>query len=182
MSQITPIELGSETPCLSYLRAFISLNHVPSLFTLRLGRQWTAQSLPAGIVKGTKKQCYSNAGMLAFSRPDLTYVEGYACPKDLIPVHHAWCIDANGRVYDNTFEDSETADYYGVPIPTPLMARVIRDSGMWGLFAEHMRPEFLLECLQAVQNSSWAVPDEDIRDLLGVLLKFTEKHSASESA
>lgn len=54
------------------------------------------------------KECFRNALMMAQER-SLDYVEGYALGHG-IPVHHAWCLDADGKVVDPTWRDSTDTD------------------------------------------------------------------------
>ncbi len=64
------------------------------------GRFFEPTPLPKGLPKGEIKDCFRNAFLLAHEH-DLTYVEGYA--RGIIPVHHAWNVDKNGKVVDNTW-------------------------------------------------------------------------------
>jgi hypothetical protein len=144
--------------CLHFLEAMARMEHVPSVFTLKMGRAWRAQSLPAGVPQGPKRQCYQNAGTLAIENSDLTYVEGYAQPPGLPPVHHAWCVDAEGFVIDNTFTDPEDAQYFGVPISPPALRELVEKVQCWGLFAEMMSAETLLRAVDDVQAGPYAVP------------------------
>src|SRR5688500_4268594 len=103
MTDTTTLAKAMAPVCLHFLEAMARMEHVPSVIMRKMGRAWTPQPLPAGTPAGPKRQCYQNAGTLVVESPDLTYVEGYAQPPGLPPVHHAWCVDAEGRVIDNTF-------------------------------------------------------------------------------
>lgn len=89
-------------------------------FMLRHGREWPVGTPDAKIsrrVKVNPQQCFDNAFKLAKdSRGTLRYVEGYAC--GVLPIHHAWCVDANGVVADLTSDRFWTGpkghDYFGV--------------------------------------------------------------------
>jgi hypothetical protein len=104
------------------------------------GKFYTPQTLPSQYSKGTPKNCFQDAANLAMDHPDLTYVEGYAT-TGIIPVHHAWCADKDGKVIDPTWaalgdndEGIEHRSYYGIPIPTDeLTARIIKKK-TWGFF------------------------------------------------
>ena len=75
---------------------------------LEHGQHWqTAKYLPGG----TPKECFCNSMNLAMD-DGLQYVEGWALPKDLFPVEHAWNLDADGQVLDNTWDHG--MDYLGV--------------------------------------------------------------------
>lgn len=61
---------------------------------------------------------HENAQLLAFALPDqFRYVEGYAVTGTLVPVRHAWVIDADDRVIDTTWGNPWDATYCGVVIP-----------------------------------------------------------------
>lgn len=57
------------------------------------------------------QRCFNNALMAMTSRYDLTYCEGYAMGP--IPLHHAWCLDQQGRVLELTWKTPGTA-YFGL--------------------------------------------------------------------
>lgn len=98
-------------------------------FVLRNGRQMDPSPLPSGIKRGPMKQCYQNAGRIALSRLEFTYVEGYAI--SIIPVLHGWLIDSEGRVVDPTWKDG--LEYFGVPISTRYLRRHVLEHGVWGV-------------------------------------------------
>lgn len=95
---------------------------------LKHGRFYVPQELPRKYNRKAMKQCFHNAAALARgSRGQLTYVEGIAA--GIIPVHHAWCVDAAGKVVDVTWDPMGTA-YFGVPFPTDRVRRMQRsDNG-----------------------------------------------------
>lgn len=92
-------------------------------FVLNHGAQWKAAPLPGRFKFGMLKYCYHNAYRLALRCPDLTYVEGYAA--GVLPMPHAWCVDAEGNVVDNTWRDCARCDYYGIPFRTDFLKRVL---------------------------------------------------------
>lgn len=170
MTDSTSLAKAMAPVCLHFLEAMARMEHVPSVFMLKMGRAWTPQPLPAGVPAGPKRQCYQNAGTLAVENPDLTYVEGYAQPPGLPPVHHAWCVDAEGRVIDNTFDDPEDAQYYGVPLTGKTLRELVESVKCWGLFAEMMSAETLLRAVDDVQAGAYAV-DADDADAVRALIK-----------
>jgi hypothetical protein len=167
------MDTESGDACKNYLSVLAQMNHVPSSFILSLGRGWLSQTLPPDVSMGPQRQCYQNAGLLALERSELTYVEGYACPVDGIPVNHAWCVDEKGCVVDNTFVRPDLADYYGVPVSRGALQSLVADLGHWGLFAEHMTPDLLMACLNDVQAGAWpadATAAESVRQMLDAFM------------
>jgi hypothetical protein len=87
-------------------------------FLLQHGTWYKPKGLPRGIRRGELRNCFTNALTLGRSR-EYTYVEGYAIPniENLhFPVHHAWNLDRNGNVIDNTWRKTGLA-YFGVAFP-----------------------------------------------------------------
>jgi len=75
--------------------------------------------------RGKAKQCYYNAQKAAISNNKVTYYEGLAYSRGLIPVDHAWVV-YRGVVIDPTWErwsKERLAVYLGVPIPTEYIAK-----------------------------------------------------------
>jgi hypothetical protein len=127
--------MESETQLRDFLEQMAALKrslHVPESFhyssaeelLLSEGRMWRGRDLPAGIPRGLPRNCFLNCLELARLRPELTYVEGYA--TSVIPVHHAWLIDAAGEVVEPTWPAdrryplSQSA-YFGIPFPLELV-------------------------------------------------------------
>lgn len=70
------------------------------------------------------RECFRNCALIALKHPELTYVEGMACK--LIPVQHAWLVNAEGEVIDPTYvltEEYENTDYFGVRIPIETLIK-----------------------------------------------------------
>lgn len=89
-------------------------------FILGTGQAWRGAPLPARVRKGAKRECFAQAIDLATRRPRaLRYVEGYGLSAGLagfpMLIHHAWCIDAKGRVVDPTWDDPAHSEYFGRP-------------------------------------------------------------------
>ena len=75
---------------------------------VQYGREFTPASKPKDIQWGEDNDCYGNAFKLM--NDGLIYCEGYAVPNIGNMVHetdHAWCVDANGNVIDNTWRKPE---------------------------------------------------------------------------
>jgi len=92
---------------------------------LDLGRRWRWQPLRREFSPhsrwGAPKACFSNALIAGLLNPDLRYVEGFAY-AGLIPIHHAWNVDAKGVVVDFTWPEDELSPrkgraYMGVVAP-----------------------------------------------------------------
>lgn len=158
--------------CTKLLEAMARMGHIPSTFTLKMGRAWTPQPLPSSVMPGAKRQCYRNAGTLALEDRTLTYVEGYAQPPNQMPVHHAWCVDADGRVIDNTFDDSELTEYYGVPLTRDALYELVEKVKCWGLFAEMMSAETLLRAVDDVQAGQYAVDPTEADAVRALIRKY----------
>lgn len=104
-------------------------------FCLKYGVAFEGAPLPDRIDRGIPKECFRNAALLVTSfKRKLIYCEGWgATPRVRIPIHHAWAVDAQGRVIDPTWDDPETCVYFGVPFDTEEMYRLIEESGSYGL-------------------------------------------------
>lgn len=80
-----------------------------------------------GYRRGKIKECFPNAWDLAFSHSGLSYYEGYAY-RGIVPVHHAWVVNAEGQVIDPTWRyDPERNPesewhYFGVPFDLHALA------------------------------------------------------------
>lgn len=75
----------------------------------------------------TEKQCFRNALTAALNHPELTYVEGWAF-TGVLPVHHAWLVDSEGRVHDPTWDGRDLSGervYLGVPFETDYLAKTV---------------------------------------------------------
>lgn len=114
---------------------FTALGHenatiIPA-FILKYGREFKPQPLPKEFKRGPIKMCYNNAANLTLWRPNepekYIYCEGYAA--GIIPVPHAWVIDFDGNVIDNTWADPEHSQYFGVPFALRFARRNILKTG-----------------------------------------------------
>lgn len=84
-------------------------------FIAAYGQPFKAQKLPAGIEKGRQNECYRNASLLVMDNEDYDFVEGYADTPGLpFTFMHAWAVDKQGNVIDNTWENPEKSRYFGV--------------------------------------------------------------------
>lgn len=126
-----------------YLKAVAQLDvGLMYRFYLAYGHAFSPQALPSSFSPGTPRECYRNAGMLALEHSDLVYVEGLA-NNSVLPVSHAWCVDLQGNVIDNTWTTTDQTTYFGVPVQTQALEEHISQTGYWGLF-EGMAPAALV--------------------------------------
>lgn len=82
------------------------------------------QALP-GKFHAWPQQCFDNAYRLARRwKARFRYVEGVAL--GVIPIHHAWVINAAGEVLDPTWLQNSTigTEYFGVVIPLDIAKQV----------------------------------------------------------
>lgn len=103
------------------------------------GKQYTPQKLPSKYKMAQAKKCFQNAFELANSNPELTYVEGFAVPDFVpIPIHHAWTVDKQGKVVDNTWK-TPGAEYMGVPFELPFIYKVQTETEQYGVMDFHSK-------------------------------------------
>lgn len=109
-------------------------------FLLRRGRGFRTGRHTYSGPRGTPKLCFMNAGNLAISNPEMTYVEGYVRLMGSIPIEHAWCIDDSGVVIDPTLKDGNNIDcYFGAAFTTEFLCCTTRRSGVWGILGGRTR-------------------------------------------
>ncbi len=124
-----------------YLRLIAALEsgtRAFATFMLEHGGEWEPQAFPKQwYPSGIPRRCFGNAQDILFSRDGrqdgLIYVEGYACSGSLgfaFPTHHAWLVDAEGRVLDPTWDDPEVSTYFGVPFNPDYVAGIVKSAGM----------------------------------------------------
>jgi hypothetical protein len=88
---------------------------------------------PEDLKYGKMKQCFANSFGLAMDDPTKIYCEGWAL--NIIPVHHAWCLDVDtGDVVDPTWGDQHECFYYGVPFKTNFVREHALKTGIYGIF------------------------------------------------
>lgn len=111
---------------------------------LNLGKVWTRKPVPTGIRIGRRNRCYDNALALAMQDPDrFTYVEGYALHEDLIwPVWHAWVLDEDGLIFDNTPGWRDSTVYWGLAMPMHVVTAACVKNGTTGIFEGDWHGDF----------------------------------------
>jgi hypothetical protein len=78
----------------------------------------------AQAARMTPNACFENAAAFLSSTTRRTYVEGFALvavPRPT-PFEHAWCVDAEARIYELTWDRPGLA-YFGVAFATGYVAR-----------------------------------------------------------
>ena len=142
---MTEEPLGPITGCKTYVEWAAQFNPCPASFSRNLyglvrdhGIHTDPHNLsPIQPPKGPMKLCFMNAYNLAIEDDRLTYVEGFAL--NIIPIHHAWNIDREGRLVENTWK-TPGVEYFGVPFKTIYVAEAINETGRYSLmFNPHFR-------------------------------------------
>jgi hypothetical protein len=82
----------------------------PADLLLREGSWFTPKAGALCRENALPQACFRNSALYAISH-GLRYIEGYAL--NIIPVHHAWCADQAGKVYETTWDRIGSA-YFGV--------------------------------------------------------------------
>jgi hypothetical protein len=96
--------------------------------------------LPDDVTQGQLGECFMNAGREVGGA--YRYVEGLAITSDsIMPVHHAWLIDDDDNVIDNTWapdleavrgDEDGAREYLGIIIPDERVFEVITRRKVWG--------------------------------------------------
>lgn len=128
-------ESESDKATIEYMKGIASMQEHPELTTegyvLEHGERFTPQPLPKGIKRGTIKECFRNAALLAMDSDEYTYVEGIA-HMGIIPMHHAWVVDKQGNVIDNTWR-TPGLSYLGVKFPKKELMRRLAKQKTFGM-------------------------------------------------
>lgn len=108
-------------------------------FTFANGRPFGENHpLPDSVERGELKQCFTNSSIqFMHNGGELAYVEGIAAGKELgFPVHHAWLVDEDGKVYDPTWEYGPgEAVYFGVPFSDSYVFETFRREEYYGIMS-----------------------------------------------
>lgn len=128
---------------------------------LQHGRAWHLPEekfpLPKGERRGPLGECFRNAFRLA-QNCDLRYAEGWA--GRYIPVHHAWCVDADDRVIETTWRWNPSypaVAYFGVVINISYMYRLLLLTERYGVLAPWSTCDMETYPLLVDDPSEWAV-------------------------
>ena len=133
-------------------------------FMLENGRDYEYGPASFAGPRGEPKQCFMNATHLALNDPALTYVEGKV--GLIIPIDHAWCIDADGMVVDPTLAPAvadgsfdRVSGYFGVPFRTEYLRKAIFRNNNYGLLDIMSAPKTLptLIDLGLEEGQAWLI-------------------------
>jgi hypothetical protein len=122
-------------------------------YILENGRWFIPQHRPAGVRKGSYKNCYNNAGNYVLGHPECTYVEGFAisgsAPVRMV-MQHAWAGagvlgGAGDLVIDRTWKDPEDSLYFGVSFDVVTWAALVHGREGWSLFHDGTVPPAIIE-------------------------------------
>jgi hypothetical protein len=106
------------------------------------GKLWEIDEVVKNVKLQTKGDCLKNATQLAFADNSLTYVEGYACPAGFpVPTRHAWVVNQDGLVIDNTWENGQL--YLGLIVNTSTLGRCFDETRSWGVY-DYKIPKWVL--------------------------------------
>lgn len=96
------------------------------------------KTTPPGV-ETAPGRCFTSAVNLMQAYPDrFTYCEGKVIVGDVI-MHHAWCVDQDGTVFDLTFptDAREEIWYFGIPFKKEYVLSWRRQMGFDGLLDGH---------------------------------------------
>ncbi len=101
-------------------------------FVLDYGQSFERVPLPEGAIQGEPKACFMNAALLALDDDRFMYAEGYAASDRMPEFLHAWCV-RDGKAIDLTLDPSEQYEYFGIPIPTPMVVEAMNETQHYGI-------------------------------------------------
>lgn len=122
-------------------------------FLLQNGKYYEYKPKPREIHYGEKQLCYMNAYRLASI--GYTYVEGYAMSDNLpMPIQHAWVLDKDGKVIDNTWRKKwlDNPKYFGVAMPIRFVESIMLRTEVFGVFY----PYDDLETWKMILGKKWS--------------------------
>jgi hypothetical protein len=106
-------------------------------FVLREGESFPWREKPKSVRFGRQKECFKNAMHLAIET-GWTYCEGYA--MGYFPTMHAWVVDDEGFVIDNTWRDDQPArEYLGVRMTEDFVTETVLAKGTYGVIEDYER-------------------------------------------
>lgn len=138
-----------------FLRFTADVGHVPAKLILEHGKSYKITEHTFSEDPGPQKMCYMNATLAAMHNPERTYVEGYVSVHG-IPIAHAWTVDKQGHVFDNTIRGSEgkVGVYFGIPFKTTYLLAATLKNKYYGLLGSRSKTldEFIASPKQYIQD------------------------------
>lgn len=127
-------QIGSSSEKLFRIPENAHLRHLSiEGFLLEHGELFSRPASPSTRF-GETQACFMNAGAIALTDSQWTYVEGYALLGDIqVPIHHAWLVSVEGELWDPTWDEPGSA-YFGVPIKEEFLRRTVAEKECYGLF------------------------------------------------
>lgn len=123
-------------------------------FLSRMGTDYTPQPLPKHVRRLKPNHCFHNAATLVAADPSLRYCEGYITLGRLpIAQHHAWVVDAAGRMLEVTLADPEDWCYLGFPMTLEERNRYAKPSALGVLMGDvTVNAKFMIEKCPALMD------------------------------
>ena len=102
------------------------------------GAVFKGSFLPETVRPGAPKLCFENAYRLSRkTKGRLRYCEGFGLRTTIgFPIHHAWCVDQDGRVVDPTWSDPDACEYLGITLDPTTTARLRAITGTASAFMD----------------------------------------------
>ena len=101
------------------------------------------------VERGTPKECFRNATIIAAPSPYLVYCEGYGIkPEFGMLMHHAWLWDTRRDVLiDTTWGETSDTAYIGVSVDTQTLCRELANNQHYGVLDSGfgLNMEFMLK-------------------------------------
>lgn len=118
-------------------------------FVLKHGTFFKPSGLPDGIRPMRLQQCFENSFRVAQRTKAVHYVEGFAI--GIIPVAHAWIVDADGNAFDPTWASRGDlgASYCGVELNLEEV-KMSRRGGCLSLLEDWRRDFPALQCVDSI--------------------------------
>lgn len=110
---------------------------------LRYGQTFEpAETTPAWFARGVSNHCFDNATHLLVARKaagdnSVRYAEGYAMDAEVpVPMQHAWLVDANDKVIDPTWRNTDDNLYFGIVFDTKFVLDLMQIKRTTGILVD----------------------------------------------
>lgn len=119
------------------------MGHTLTKFLLEHGKRF--DSVRLAPQRGTPRECFKNAAVLAIANPEYLYCEGLAASAHLpFSFPHAWLMDAEGRALEVTW-DAPGQLYLGLVMTTKFLHEQLAATRVWGFLEGRLPPWFFSE-------------------------------------